>query len=410
MNPTGTIATGRDGSRASGTFARMARAALVGLAASALAACVTPFADGGSGTPMTSQPSAPAGERLSEGSVAVAMLLPLSGAGQGRAAAENMRDAARLALSEFQNPDLRLTVYDTAGTAQGAQAAAQAALAEGAELFIGPLFAASVQGAGAVARGANVPVLAFSTDATVASRGVYLMGFLPQPEVERVVAYAAQNGRRSIAALIPQTTYGNVVEAQFRESAARLGVRVVQVERYAPGQAQAAIARLAPAISGATPQADALFVPDTPDQLAAISSALQAASFDPARVRPLGTGLWNEPSVLALPAFQGGWFAAPEQTGFQSFAARYQQAYGQPPIRIASLAYDAISLAAALNRTQGTQRFAEPVLTNRSGFAGVDGVFRFRADGLNDRALAVYEIRAGSASIVGPAPRALPDA
>lgn len=397
---------GRGAGAAGERVARAARAAIAGLALTTLAACVTPFADGGS---PGGQPSAPAGERLSEGSVPVALLLPLTGAGQGQAAAEDMRNAARLALSEFREPDLRITLYDTRGTAEGARSAAEAALSEGAELFIGPLFAASVQSAGTVARGSNIPVLAFSTDATVATRGVYLMGFLPQPEVDRVIDYAAQNGRRSIAALIPETTYGNVVEAQFRETAARLGLRVVQVERYPQGQPQAAIARLAATISGPTPQVDALFVPDGPAGLAVVSSTLQAAGFDPARVKPLGTGLWNEPSVLALPALQGGWFAAPEQTGFQNFAARYQQAYNENPIRIASLAYDAVSLAAALNRTQGTQRFSEPVLTNRSGFAGVDGVFRFRADGLNDRALAIYEARTGGAAVVGPAPRALPD-
>ncbi|MGP9822273.1 penicillin-binding protein activator [Salinarimonas sp. NSM] len=391
-----------------GGFGRSARGVLAGLATLALAACTTPFAGGDS--PFAAAPSAPAGERIGEGSVPVAMLLPLTGQGQGSAAAEDMRNAARLALSEFNNPDIQLTVYDTAGTPEGARAAAQAALAQGAELMIGPLFAGSVQSAGQVAQAANVPVLAFSTDATVASRGVYLMGFLPQPEVERVVDYAAQNGRRAIAALIPQTTYGNVVEAQFRETAARRGVRVVQVERYPAGQPQQAVARIAGVAAGAAPQVDALFIPESPQGLVAVSTALQAAGFDPSRVKPLGTGLWNEPSVMSLPALQGGWYAAPEQSGFQNFASRYGQAFNEQPIRIASLAYDAVSLAAALNRTQGTQRFSEAVLTNRSGFAGVDGVFRFRADGLNDRALAVYEVRGGGASVVGPAPRALPDA
>ena len=52
-------------------------------------------------------------------------------------------------------------------------------------------------------------------------------------------------GRRSIAALIPETTYGSVVEAQFREAAARRGVRVVAIERYPAGQPQAAVQRLA---------------------------------------------------------------------------------------------------------------------------------------------------------------------
>jgi branched-chain amino acid transport system substrate-binding protein len=409
MMAKGEMASGRAAGATGTGLVRAARAGLAGLATLALAACVTPFGGDG-GDPFAAAPPTVAGEPLSEGSVPVALLLPLGGQGQGQQAAVDLRNAARLALSEFREPDLAVTVYDTRGTPAGASAAAAAAVAAGAELIVGPLFAGSVQAAGEVARPANVPILAFSTDATVARSGVYLMGFLPQPEVERVVDYAAQNGRRAVAALIPQTTYGNVVEAQFRETAARRGVRVVQVERYPAGQPQQAVARLAGVATGASPQVDALFVPDDPTGLAAVSAALQGAGFDPARVKPLGTALWNDPGALRLPMLQGGWFAAPEQTGFQNFAARYQAAYNEAPVRIASLAYDAVSLAAALNRTQGTQRFSETVLTNRAGFNGVDGVFRFRADGLNDRALAVYEARDGAAAVVSPSPRSLPDA
>jgi ABC-type branched-subunit amino acid transport system substrate-binding protein len=117
--------------------------------------------------------------------------------------------------------------------------------------------------------------------------------------------------------------------------------------------------------------------------------------------------VWNEPRVFALPAFQGGWFAAPDNRGFNAFAARYRARFNADPTRLATLSYDAVSLAAALARTQGSQRFTEGVLTNPSGFAGADGVFRFRPDGLNDRALAVQEIRNGGAVTVNPAPRAL---
>lgn len=388
--------------------ARRFAPALLGALGLALAACVSPFSDeppglvGGFG-----QPAAPGTEAVGDGAVTVALILPLGGSGAGAAAAQAMRNAAVLAMEEFQDPDIRVVVKDDRGSPEGARAAAQEAVAEGAELILGPLFAASVQAAGTVAREAGVPVVAFSTDANVAAPGVYLMGFLPRPEVARVLDYAAQQGRRSVAALIPETGYGDLAEAQFRESAAQRGMRVVAVERHPPGQPQQAIARLAPAIAGAAPQADALFLPDTPDGMAATAQALQSVGFDPARVKPLGAGVWNDPAVLRLPALQGGWFAAPPQAGYDAFAARYQSRFGGPPVRIATLAYDAVSLAAALTRTQGAQRFSQPVLTNASGFAGADGVFRFRTNGLNERGLAVFEVRSGAAATVSAAPQAL---
>ena len=387
------------------------KGALAACLALPLAACISSGLDLGTAPPVietAALPTSPASTSpiIGKGSVRVALLLPLTGSSQGAAAATSLRNAADMAMAEFQNPDLTILVKDDRGTAEGARQAASEAVAEGAELIIGPLFAPSVQSAGQVARQAGKPLIAFSTDASVASNGIYLLSFLAQSEVERIVDYAAAQGRRSMAALIPDTVYGNVVEAQLRESSARRGIRVVASERYPAGQPQAAVSRIAPLITGAA-QADALFVPDNAEGLAAVAQALAGIGFNPQRVKPLGTGVWNDPRVFQAKALQGGWFAAPDGSGFAGFAERYRSRFGADPTRVATLSYDAVSLTAALARTQGSQRFSEPVLTNSSGFAGADGVFRFRQDGTNDRALAVLEVRGGAAATVSAAPKSL---
>lgn len=348
-------------------------------------------------------PTPPAGRTIGTGSTRIAIVLPLGSTGQGASAAASLRNAAELAIAELGTPDITILVKDDRGNAEGAREATSAALAEGAELVLGPLFAPAVAAAGTVARGQSRPVIGFSTDAAVASRGVYLLSFLPQNEVERVVDYAAAQGRRSLAALLPDTTYGSVVEASFRETAARRGVRVAGLERYAPGQPAAAVSRLAPLFSG---QIDALFIPAPGDDLPAIGTALAGAGFSPARVKPLGTGLWNDPRVAGIAALQGGWFAAPDSAGFTAFAGRYRARFNAEPTRIATLAYDAVSLAAALARASADSRYSDAALLAPTGFAGVDGVFRFRADGTNERALAVNEVRGEGAVVVSPAPRA----
>lgn len=349
--------------------------------------------------------AAGAGNVIGTGSVKLALIVPLTGPGASVGAA--LRNAAELAYDDFQKPNLQILVKDDRGTPEGAREAAQAAFAEGAEVVLGPLFAANVQAAGGVARGAGKPVIAFSTDAAVAARGVYLISFLPQSEVDRIVDEATANGRRSFAALIPETTYGNAVEAQFREAVARRGARLVGLERYAAGNPGPAVERLRSVIAGSGAQADALFVPDTPDGLVAVGPALTRVGFSPARVRPLGLALWNDPRVMAQPAFQGARFAAPDTAGFSSFAQRYQARFGTLPPRTASLGYDAVSLTAALVRQYGTQRFADATLTNPAGFSGLDGTFRFLPEGVSERTLAVYEIRNNAASVVSPAPKVL---
>ncbi|AWN52492.1 penicillin-binding protein activator [Methylobacterium sp. 17Sr1-1] len=391
------------------TVRRLKRSALAFAVLAGLAACggVDSPVVATRTAPVVEAPAAPSGDgaTLGAGSVKVALILPLSGPGASVGAA--LRNAADLALQESQSPDLKILVKDDRGTPDGAREAAAAALAEGAELVIGPLFSATVQSAAATVRPSGKPVIAFSTDTSVAARGVYLLSFLPQTEVDRIIDETTAAGRRSFAALIPDSTYGHVVEAQFREAVARRGGRVVAIERYPAGNPAASVGRLAPLISGPAPQADALFLPDTPEGLGAAGAALTRAGFSPARVKPVGTAVWNDPRVFALPAFQGGWFAAADPAGFTGFSQRYRARFGADPVRVATLSYDAVSLAAALNRQYGSQRFADTTLTNPSGFAGIDGTFRFRPEGTSDRTLAVFEIRGGATTIVSPAPRAL---
>src|SRR6185369_15989706 len=166
------------------------------------------FSFGAPPPPPAAQPSA-----VGAGQVKVALILPLSAQGNGAAVAQSMRNAAEMALAEFSNPDIQLLVKDDGGTSGGAQAAAQQALAEGAEIVLGPLFAVSVSSAAQIARARGVPVIAFSTDSTVAAPGVHLLSFLPESDVDRVIGYAIQQGKRSFAALIPDNAYGSVVAA-----------------------------------------------------------------------------------------------------------------------------------------------------------------------------------------------------
>lgn len=355
---------------------------------------------GGGATPQTGQPVT--GATIGTGPVNVALILPLSSA-NGSVPAQSLRNAAEMAIAEFNSQELTILVKDDQGTPEGAQAAAQEALSQGAQAIMGPLFGPSVQAVAGVARAAQKPVIAFSTDASTASRGVYLLSFMPQTDVQRIVSFAASKGKKSFAALIPQSAYGNVAEAAFMQAVTASGGRVVVVERYQPSKASldAAVAKVKASIG----QADALFIPDDGNGIPAVATAIRAAGIG-SNVQLLGTGVWNEARVLKTAGLSGGWFAAPENNGFQNFAQRYRARFNADPTRIATLSYDATALLSALVRTQGASRFSEQVLTNNSGFSGQDGVFRFRADGANDRGLAIYQIGSGGgASVIQAAPR-----
>ena len=356
-----------------------------------------------SSSPAPAGADAAAGTTLGTGQVKVGLILPLSAAGNAGVAGQSMRNAAELALGEFNSPNIQILVKDDGGNPDAARAGAQQALDAGAEIILGPLFAQSVSAVGQVARSRNVPVIAFSTDANVASSGIYLLSFLPESDVERIVQYAASTGKRSYAALVPDNPYGTVVEAAFKQAVARRGGQIVALERYPHDKA--AMAAPVKTVALAAARADALFIPDGGDAVPDVVQALVANGVNTKKIQLLGTGLWDDQRIYATPALDSGWYAAPDSAGFRNFAGRYRARYSQDPARTATLAYDAVALVAALVKKQGPQRFSAPVLTNPSGFTGLDGLFRFRSDGTNERGLSVLRVAPTGGQVIAPPPR-----
>jgi branched-chain amino acid transport system substrate-binding protein len=347
------------------------------------------------------------------GAAKVALLVPLSGpnADLGKA----MLEAAQLALFNTDSGRLTLVPRDTAGTAQGAASAAKSAITDGAQLLLGPLLAAEVETVKPIARDAKVNVIAFSTATQLAGGNVFLMGFQPRQEVLREVAFARERGLSRFAALAPNSQYGHLMTDALRE-AANTGGSVVKIE-YLDSRAAdpgAAVKRLvggATAAAGSPPAAspdfDALLLPAGGAQLKQIARQLRDAGLDPARVRLLGSGLWDDPSIGGESALDGGWFAASPPEPRREFESRFQATYGHPAPRLASLAFDAAALAAVLGKSG--EPFSQEAILNPSGFTGVDGLFRFTQQGVVQRGLAVVEVEPQGNVVVSPAPRNFQD-
>src|SRR5437763_4887348 len=254
-----------------------------------------------------------------------------------------MKNVSVMALAGFQARSSQLLVNDDGATPQGPGESTQQALSEGAEIILGPLFAVSVPAAAQLTRARGVSVIAFSTDSSVAGRGVYLLSFLPESDINRIVDYAAGTGKRSYAALVPDNAYGNVVEAAFKQAVGRKGGRMVAFEKY--GADRSTPART---VAQSLGSADALLLADDGDSVVATADALTAAGANLRNIQLLGTGLWDNPRVFASQSLQGGLYAAPDPSGYRSFSGRYRTRFGGEPVRTATLAYDAVALMAAL--------------------------------------------------------------
>jgi ABC-type branched-subunit amino acid transport system substrate-binding protein len=376
------------------------------LVAILVAACGGGGGGGGPGMPAIS------GGNAGGGTVKVALLLPMTSSGNTPAVAKALKQAAELALFDFDNPGVALVPKDTHGTPDGARVAAQSAISEGAELIIGPLFAQEVTGAASVARQANIPMIAFSSDESVAGNGVYLLSFLAGRDVPRIVSFAISRGKRNFAVLVPQSPYGRIAEAAFAKAVTQGGGQSSVRATYAPNDANAMVGpvrQIANAIKSGQ-QIDAVFLPAGREDLPSLAPLLASSDVTSSRVQFIGTGQWDYPGIGSEKALVGGWYPAPDPKGWSKFAASYTKTYGDTPPRLASLAYDAVSLAVSLSQNSPGQRYTESQLTRGSGFAGVDGLFRLLPNGTSERGLAILEVREGGPQVLQPAPNSFVNA
>jgi len=335
--------------------------------------------------------------------VRIGVLLPFTnGSASTRALATSLMNAAELALFDSRDRNLVLISADEGSGGEDAVAGARSLLAEGAEVIIGPLFSQSVNAIAPIARDHAVPIISFSTDRGVAGNGVYLLSFQPENEVNRIVRYAASQGHLAFAALVPDTAYGVHVARTFATTVSAAGGRVVDEEHFIP----ASEAVSAPALKAAQSHPDAILIGQGGTLLREIASALAKDGAGSKQVQYLGTGLWDDSEAAHEPNLAGGWFAAPDPDLAHGFDAKFRSEFGSAPPALASLAYDAVSLIAALASGPAYHRFTAAALTDPNGFSGVDGVFRFNPDGSAERGLAVLKIQQeGNPVVISPAPR-----
>ena len=331
----------------------------------------------------------------------IGLLLPLSG--QQAALGRTLLQAAEMGLFEVGDDSFTLLVEDTA-TAAGPDSAARKLLAQGANVLLGPVFATDARKVAPIAAGAHVPVLAFTNDQSAAQPGLYIMGVTPQDQVQRVVQYAASQGKQRFAILAPASPYGNVVAASFREAVQKSNGTLAETALYDPSSPD--YTKVVEQLATAHQQApfDALMLPEGGAKLRQLAPLLPAFQIGPQNVQILGTALWaNDPALAQETGLVGGWYATTAPDKWQQFAERYNGVYGAAPDQRAGLVYDAITMIVALGKAP-TRDFSEPALTNASGFSGVTGVFRLNQNGTVERQLAVMEVVPGGGAVREQAP------
>ena len=327
----------------------------------------------------------------------VGLLLPLTG--PQASLGKGMLEASEMALFETGDSFITLLPQDTA---QGAHQAALKALDEGAELLLGPIFAADVESIKPLLSARKVCLICFSTDQNVAGNGTFILGFLPSQQIERVIGFAKEKGLSKIAALTPEDQYGRLIDQTLKRLESQGTIQLLGITHYAKGdilEGNPGNARLLEEVAAYKAKGlEALVIPEGGENLVYLTRLLSLKR----SLKILGSGQWDAPETLQIAGeLEGGFFASPDPEGRQNFETRFKKSYGYTPPRIATLAYDATALAVAL----ADKGYTSQTLSFTQGFSGMDGLFRLTSQGLNERGLAVLEVGSTSFRTVNPAPR-----
>lgn len=364
----------------------------------ALAAC-EPMALGGGGPALDSGAPVP-----------VALLVPAgSGVTTDETMAKSLENAARLAMADMSGVKIDLRVYPTAGQAGRAASTAAQAVNDGAKVILGPLYAEEANAAGVAVAASGVNVLSFSNNPDIAGGNVFILGSTFQNTANRVVEYGVKTGKRRILMVSAQTPAGEQARNAVARAASASGSTVVGNVAYA--LSQNGVVTAAPQIvsSARANSADFVVVDATTDgALPILTQLIREQGLTADVVQLAGLARWDIPAqAAALPGLQGGVFALPDPQLVRQFESRYAAAYGAPPVpaAVVGLAYDGIAAIGALARQGKNGGLGTKALTQGSGFAGVNGVFRLRSDGTNERGLAIAKIQNSQVVVIDPAPR-----
>ena len=364
--------------------------------------------------PVSLDPNGNSGQRIDTSKpVQVALLVPGGSAeGAEQRLANNLENAARLAMADLNGVTVDLRVYNTASDPQQAATVARAAVDDGAKIILGPLFAESANAAGLAVAGDNVNVLTFSNNPSIAGGNVFILGSTFQNSANRLVNYAARNGNTRFGIVHGDDVAGQSGRDAIARAVQNSGTQVAGVASY-PLSQQGIFSNIRAITSTLrSGGADAVFMTGgVTGDLPIISTALDDNGYGPDVVQYIGLTRWDSvPQALELPSLQGGLFAVPDRALSATFESRYFSTYGETPHPLAGLAYDGIAAIGALVATGNSDALTREGLTTPQGFQGTNGVFRFLPNGTNERGLAIATIQDSQVIVLEAAPRSFGNA
>lgn len=348
----------------------------------------------------------------------IGLLVPLTG--QYAALGDEIRRGAEMALFKTGRDNVTLLFLDT----KGGDTAADAALIgvkNDVDIFIGPLFTSAVVAARSVAVRHQTPMLLLSNNRAVVAPDSWLMGYLPEQQLDGLLGHAVDMGKMQFAIIAQDAAFGQRLlthatnrlrDFGLKPEAVRVLSNAELADENSLKQAIREFTRYQPPAPDELPEDspfDAVIFAGDPEFALRAAPLLAYYDVGPDRALFLGNALWNQAQLLNEPSLQGGVFAARPSQFDSQFIASWREIWQQPPGELSRLGFDALALVTALvtdaedGALVSPGDWAQKLVTHR-GFQGYSGAFRLLPDGSNVRAYELRQIWRGQSTIIKPAP------
>tara|TARA_B100000925_G_scaffold270471_1_gene232968 strand:+ start:740 stop:2542 length:1803 start_codon:yes stop_codon:yes gene_type:complete len=347
----------------------------------------------------------------------VGLLIPKTGP-NSRLGTELLR-GAELALFAMRDPSIELLSFDTAGGPAAAMAARQAMAAD-VDIVVGPLFSQSVIAARSIIGQRGVPMLALSNNLQIADQASWLLGYMPEQQIELLLGHALTVGHSKIAILVEESPFGQRLAAHTVQRLQQLGLTpevmqtLTQAQLAADDQLKTAIREFtgyvpleedeeAPAFADLPPpRFDAVVFAGGAEFALRTAPVLAYYDADSERVLYLGNAQWNQRRLLMEPSLYGALFASRPTGQDDRFNTLWADIWESRPGTLARLSFDAMAMISVVARNKPPRWRA--ALVSDSGFNGFSGAYRLYPDGSNRRAFELRQIGSGVSTLFRSAP------
>lgn len=381
------------------------------------------------------------GWQYSKPAKTVAVLLPMSG--PNRELGVGIQHSIEIAFLQKAPRDVLVSFHDLSGDRTHKASVINDVLNRNPDMIIGPVFADDALLVRDM-KPRDLPVLSFTSDPTALGGGVLSIALMPNQSVEESIKQSANDGYKNMVILAPDNPSGYIMANAAINASEYYNIRIMGLAFYKEGNqdsiksvaaraaqydvrvaandsAKAILSdilvkeKLNPVeMSSVSAQLDTLNKRETMgcapfDSILLLGNAADSTSmasflryYDVSAkdTKIYGTALWDSAINLTTDMTMAGAKFTSLPFANAEYNKLYEDAEGIAPARIDSFGYDAAMIAInALRSPLGAGAY----LLDPSGYRGLDGLFRLRPNGLNERALQTLQLNGtGHATLANP--------